>query len=97
MTKENRQAQLKFFNENDIDFKTIPLIVSHFISIGEQAAKNLTDEKIERVYQQAVERDKELKGAAYITPEFEKYILTCCKKLAELDRNLRLDIIKEAL
>lgn len=97
MTKENRQAQLKFFKENNIDFRTIPMIVSHFISIGEQAAKGLTDEKIEQIYQQAVEEDKKRKGASLIAPEFQKYILTCCQKLAQLDRNLRLDIIKEAL
>lgn len=97
MTKENRQAQLKFFKENDIDFRTIPMIVSHFISIGEQAAKSLTDKKIEQIYQQAVEEDKKRKGASLIAPEFQKYILACCQKLAQLDRNLRLDIIKEAL
>lgn len=97
MTKENRQAQLKFFKENNIDFRTIPMIVSHFISIGEQAAKSLTDKKIEQIYQQAVEEDKQRKGASLIAPEFQKYILTCCQKLAQLDRNLRLDIIKEAL
>ena len=97
MTKENRQAQLKFFKENNIDFRTIPMIVSHFISIGEQAAKSLTDKKIEQIYQQAVEEDKQREGASLIAPEFQKYILTCCQKLAQLDRNLRLDIIKEAL
>ena len=97
MTKENKQAQLKFFKENNIDFRAIPMIGSHFISIGEQAAKSLTDKKIEQIYQQAVEEDKKRKGTSLIAPEFQKYILTCCQKLAQLDRNLRLDIIKEAL
>ena len=97
MTKENKKAQLEFFKENNINVRTIKLIVSHFISIGEQAAENLTDEKIEQIYQQSVEKDKKLKGASFITPEFQKYILTGCQKLAQLERNLRLDIIKEAL
>ena len=97
MTKENKKAQAKFFEENGLDFRSVPLVVSHFISIGEQAAKSLTDEKIEKIYQKAVEDDKKKNGARFITPEFEKFILTACKNLAHLERNLMLDIIKEAL
>jgi len=98
MKKELLKGCQNFIKENDIDTRTLGMIVHHYISIGEQAAENLTDERIEKIYQNAVEEEKKLKGTnkiSLITPEFQQYILKSCQALNKLPSNLRYEIIKE--
>lgn len=76
----------------------IALIVSHFVSIGEQRAKALTNEQIKAVYEseKAKEQEAEKRGAIYlVAPEFSKAILEGCYMLAYNDH--RKDIIKAYL
>lgn len=98
MTKEELRQQAKYLEENDIDERTLPLIVHHYMSIGEQAASGLTDAQIEKVYQQAVTKDMENKlngSTSLITPEFQKYILKACQQLYLLPAKVRYNIIKK--
>ncbi len=101
MTKKQiLEAQQNYRKECEIDDRTLPMIVHHYISIGEQVALNLTDEKIEKVYQSELQKQQEAekKGSIYmITPEFQKYILVACQKLAKLEPDVRYDLIKHSL
>ena len=98
MTKEELRQQTKYLEENEIDERTLPLIVHHYVSIGEQAAANLTDEQIEKVYQKAAmeaeEADKQGR-TSLITPEFQRYILKACQQLYLLPPKVRNNIIKK--
>ena len=98
MKKELVLAQENYYKECEIDPRTLPMIVRHYLSIGEQAAAGLTDDKIEKVYQQAVQKQKatESKGSVcLITPEFQKYILKACQQLNTLPDQAKYDIIKK--
>ncbi len=98
MRKTLLEGYQKFIKENDIDTRTLCMIVHHYISIGEQAAGNLTDERIEKIYQNAIKEEKQLEGTnkiSMITPEFQRYILKSCQALNKLPSNLRYEIIKE--
>lgn len=99
--KEILAAQQQYKEKCEIDERTLPMIIHHYLSIGEQAAKNLTDEKIERVYQNESEKQKEAeakKGTiCLLTPEFQKYILFACQQLAKLEPDARYDLIKHNL
>lgn len=98
MKQELLKGYQNFIKENDIDTRTLCMIVHHYISIGEQAAENLTDARIDKIYQSAVEEEKKLKGTnriSLITPEFQQYILKSCQALSKLPSDLRYEIIKE--
>lgn len=99
--KEILAAQQQYKEKCEIDERTLPMIVHHYLSIGEQVAENLTDEKIERVYQNELKRQEEAeakKGTVYLlTPEFQKYILVACQQLAKLEPDARYDLIKKNL
>ena len=100
MRKQLLEAYQNYIKECEIDTRTLPMIVFHYISIGEQAAKHLTNEKIESVYNKSVEAQKEAESrgcVVLVTPEFQKYILCACQKLALLPDNVRYAIIKENL
>lgn len=99
MKKALLERQEQFYNDYNIDSRTLPMIVHHYISIGEQAAASLSDEKIEKVYQNAVKEQEAIeakKNSIYlITPEFQKYILKACQGLHKLPSDLRYAIIKK--
>lgn len=99
MKKELVLAQENYYKECEIDPRTLPMIVRHYLSIGEQAAANLTDEKIEKVYERAVKEQEEIeakKGSiCIITPEFQKYILKACQQLYKSPEQAKYDIIKK--
>lgn len=86
-----------FYKKCEIDSRTIPMIVGHYLSIGEQAAKNLTDKRIKEVYDKAIleEQAAAAQGKiSIITPEFQKYILTACQQLYLLPKEVKYAIIK---
>lgn len=98
MKKSLLPAYQAYIKECEIDSRTLPMIVHHYVSIGEQAAASLTDEKIESVYQKCVKEqaETETKGRiTIITPEFQKYILVACQKLYRLPNEVKYAIIKE--
>ena len=98
MTKEELKQQDKYLADNEIDERTLPLIVHHYVSIGEQAAGRLTDEQIEQVYQKAIlenAKAEEKGSTSLITPEFQRYILKACQQLHLLPTKVRYNIIKK--
>ena len=100
MRKELIEIREQFYNDCEIDERTLGMIVHHYISLGEQAAANLTDEKIERVYQNAIQEEKEAEAkhqVTMITPDFQKYILKACQQLYKLPGEVKYDIIKRNL
>lgn len=100
MKKSTQQAIEKFYKDCEIDSRTLPMIVHHYLSIGEQAASTLTKARIEEVYLKAVEEEQAAtaRGAVYmITPEFQKYILTACQQLYLLPADVKYAIIKLGL
>jgi hypothetical protein len=100
MKKELLLTQQNYIKECEIDERTLPMIVHHYISIGEQTASKLTDERIEQVYNKCVADDQaaQARGAILaITPEFQKYILVACQKLAQLPAEARYNLIKKNL
>lgn len=100
MKKEFLELKQKYYQECNIDERTLPMVVHHYVSIGEQAAKMLTKSQIDKIYTKSKneERIAEQNGQIQvITPDFQVYILTACKKLSELPPELRYDIIKKNL
>ena len=104
-TKALLEAQQAYYKDCEIDPRTLPMIVHHYVSIGEQAAANLTDAKIQSIYEKAKREEiaiesKQIPGKMSIravTPEFEQYILVACQKLYLLPSDVRYTIIKENL
>ena len=100
MKKEIQGIINNYYKEQEIDPRTLPMIVAHYLSIGEQAASKLTDEKIQEVYKRAVEEEEQAAAhgsTTMITPEFQRYILKACQQLALLPREAKNAIIKAGL
>ena len=100
MKKEIQEIINNYYKEQEIDPRTLPMIVAHYLSIGEQAASKLTDEKIQEVYKRAVEEEEQAAAhgsTTMITPEFQRYILKACQQLALLPREAKNAIIKAGL
>ena len=89
----------KYLKECEIDSRTLPMIVHHYVSIGEQSAAALTTEKINKIYDKCVAEQQQIESQkghyAVITPEFQKYILVACQKLYLLPNEVKYAIIKE--
>ena len=100
MKKEIQGIINNYHKEQEIYPRTLPMIVAHYLSIGEQAASKLTDEKIQEVYKRAVEEEEQAAAhgsTTMITPEFQRYILKACQQLALLPREAKNAIIKAGL
>lgn len=96
--KEIIKAKLEFYKNNNIDTRTLPMIVNHFISIGCQRAEKINDREINKVYERLKAEEKEAKANHKImimTPEFQVYLLQACHSLSQLDLSVRNAIIKE--
>lgn len=100
MKKEETQIVNKWKRENDVDDRTLPLVVHHYITIGERAVNNLTTSIILDIYDKEVEREKEAAKEGKVlllSPDFQKYLLTACKALYDLGAPLRYKIIAGVL
>lgn len=89
-----------YYQKYDIDLRTLPIIVKHYLSIGEQAASDLDENKISKLYEKAVKREKEAEAKGevlLVSPHFESYILTACMGLNKLPDEVKYHIIKENL
>ena len=98
MTKKEQLVVDQYYKDYNIDLRTMGMIVHHYIDIGERAAANITQEQIDKIYQQELVKQKqaESEGKIYmITPEFTAYLLTACMGLANLAPTIRYKIIKE--
>ena len=75
-----------------IDFKrangrVLPLIVAHFIKIGQQRAATITDEEIQQIKEKVEQEEKtaETNGKIQIiTADFQCFLLKACRELALL-------------
>ena len=88
----------KFYKECEIDPRTLPLIVNHFVSIGKQAAERLTSERILEIHAKTLAEEKEAEAQGkvrMITADFESYILNGCKGLAALSHEARCRVIRQ--
>lgn len=100
-TSEIDRIRYKYYSENQIDARTLPLIVSHYIAIGANTWAKLTDEDIEAQYKRSKETDEALKKehklglVGLVTPEFSLYMNKACKALYLLPAEVRAKIIKE--
>lgn len=100
MKKEIKTKVEAFYKENGIDFVSLPIIVAHYISIGEQAASQLDPFRVEDVYRQEVAKQQEAEEEGkicIITPEFTKFILTACYHLYLLPKDVKRAILIEGL
>ena len=99
MTKQQIvAAKMKFYKDNDIDTRTLPMIVNHFISIGALRAAKITNEEVNRIYEELKAEEKEAEAnhkVMIMTPEFQTYLLQSCRSLSQLDSAVRNAIIKE--
>ena len=98
--KEIIKAKLDFCKNNNIDIRTLPLIVNHFISIGCQRAEKINDGEINKVYERLKAEEKEAEAnhkVMIMTPEFQIYLIQSCRALSKLSPTVRNAIIKENL
>lgn len=100
MNKEEKKIVETYYREYEIDLRTMPMIVHHYIDCGERQIAQLTREYIEKYYnallKEEAEREKEGK-ISLISPEFNKYLLTACMGLYKLEPTIRYKLIKEWL
>ena len=99
-SKQEQRDFHDFLDNYKIDYRTLPLIVHHYVGIGERQVEVTTQEVIDNTYQAELEREREAEERGtvlIITPEFTKYILEACVGLWRLPEKLRYKIIKEYL
>ena len=100
MKKEIKKAVDTFYTETGIDSFYLKMVVSHYLSIGEQAAARLTPIRVEEICKAEEEKQKEAEsnGKIYlVTPEFTNFLLTACYKLYLLPTEVKNALIVEAL
>lgn len=100
MKKEEKELFEKWCRENNVDDRTLPLIVNHYLHLGENIISGIDLDDIEVMYKKEVARQKEAesRGKIYlISPDFSKYLVECCVSLYKLDSGLRYKIIAEVL
>ena len=99
-SKQEQREYHDFLDTYKIDYRTLPLIVHHYVAIGERQAQKLTHKQIEVIYEQkkVEEEECEKNGTVLIIgADFTKYLLEACIGLWELPEKLRYKIIKEYL
>lgn len=100
MKKIQKEQFEKWCRENNVDDRTLPLIISHYLSLGENTIGGVTPDDIQEMYEREMAREKEAerRGKIYmIAPDFSKYLIECCVSLYKLDSVLRYKIISEVL
>lgn len=100
MKKEVKKQVEKFCKDNGINFVTLPMIVSHYLSIGDQAASTLDAFRVEEIYKHEVAKQEEAEkngSVCLISPEFQKFLLESCYQLSQLTDEVKRAIIIEAL
>ena len=104
--KERKEMKEKFFKDFDINADSSKdagvgiLIAHHYISLGERVIETITDEDIEKAYQDEVQKQKdaEKKGLVdMVEPDFTKFVLTACVALYKLPAEVKYDIIKKLI
>lgn len=77
-----------------------PVVASHFLSIGEQAAKTITDERIAQEIKKQKEEERKAEAVGMVclmSAEFVGEILKGCQVLANADSVARVLFIKKYL
>ena len=100
MTKKEERVFQNWVNSYNIDYRTLPLIIHHYIEIGERAVSKITPKVIENYLhktQKEQEEAEERGSISLITPEFVQYLLSACMGLYQIDAKVRYKIIKENL
>lgn len=100
MTKQERKVVDQYMRDYNIDYRTIGMIVHHYIDVGERTIKALTPSDIQEVYERKIKEEKEAEAKGrilLITADFTKYLLEACVGLSKLPVRIRYKFIKEYL
>lgn len=100
MTKEDNKIIEEYYDQYNIGPKTIVLVVDYYIDIGERAASQITQEDIDQIYKEKVEKEKKLKTegkVSLLSPDFIVYLLTACVGLYKMPKSTRYKLIKKYL
>lgn len=97
MTKQEKTAVDKFYEDYHIDPRTMGMIANHYIAVGESIWAKITPEDIQATVEDEKKKqaEAEAKGHIYmITPEFTEYLLNACLGLSKLDPFIRHAILR---
>ena len=101
MKKDVKSKIQDFMLANNIDWRTVCIIVHHYLYLGEQVVESLTEEDVQEEYNKQVkyqqEVEKDGKTICMITPDFVKYLLDSCRAMYQLEPEIRYEFIKEYL
>ncbi|MBQ0142026.1 MAG: hypothetical protein KBT06_04380 [Prevotellaceae bacterium] len=102
MTKKEKEMieEQKTNFELKYSSEMIGLIVAQYIYLGEQIIAQITDDLLKQKLKELKKQEKEAKKHnqyMIIEPQMQIDIVKGCIELYHLDRNARLDIIKETL
>lgn len=100
MTKKEQKVVDNYYNQYNIDLRTMGMIVHHYIDCGEREISSLTQDFIDEYYKKLTEEEAANSSEttiSLITPDFTCYLLTACMGLYQLDRTVRYKLIKEWL
>ena len=100
MTKKEQRVFDNWVKSCNIDYRTLPLIIHHYLDIGERAASKITPQVVEDYRYKSFKEQEEAEARGSIslmTPDFVQYILTACMELYQIDAKVRYKIISTYL